>query len=185
MTRKPLSHVTILYRMGALVNWWFARNVDHGGNVGGQEQTHPSLFSINKKLCNTCSAMCEDAQVRVAYLMSVCCFFVRVKSDTRDFQLTSTWRKGEYSPVYSPIQITRSGWLPQLEISPEKCLIQQPSPPVRYVKACSAYFAPHTKLNSGEVRLRNIAEILVLGLHLCTRNWVRAMTDLSPFPHRP
>ena len=32
--------------------------------------------------------------------------------------------------------------------------------------------APQTKLNSGWVRLRNIAEILDLGPHLCTRNLI-------------
>lgn len=38
--------------------------------------------------------------------------------------------------------------------------------------------APRTKLNSGQVRLRSCAEILVLGLHLCTRIWLRAMIGL-------
>ena len=48
--------------------------------------------AINKKLCNMCSAMredalyshcnAEDAQVRVAYLMSGCCFL----SESRTIQ---------------------------------------------------------------------------------------------------
>ena len=37
---------------------------------------------------------------------------------------------------------------------------------------------PQTKLNSGEVRLRNSAKILALGPHLCTRIWVRTMIGL-------
>ena len=42
--------------------------------------------------------------------------------------------------------------------------------------------APQTKLNSGWVRLRNIAEILCLGPHLCTRIWLRAMIGLLKKP---
>ena len=42
--------------------------------------------------------------------------------------------------------------------------------------------APQTKLNSGWVRLRNIAEILDLGPHLCTRIWLRAMIGLLKKP---
>ena len=37
---------------------------------------------------------------------------------------------------------------------------------------------PQTKLNSGQVRLRNSAEVLVMRLYLCTRVCVRAMIDL-------
>ena len=38
------------------------------------------------------------------------------------------------------------------------------------------------QLNSGEVRLQNSAEILVLGLQLCTRIWVRAMIGVLKMP---
>ena len=40
------------------------------------------------------------------------------------------------------------------------------------------YPAPQTKLNSGQVRLRNNVEIFVLVPQLCTRIWVRAMIGL-------